>query len=89
MFNIVKRELDTGTVRLRDGQTLVLTGVISDDQRAVAQKVPILGDLPLIGQYFRQSTNNRQKSSLLSSPPQELFEMMVKMLCYGSISVAN
>ena len=90
VFNIVKRELDTGTVRLRDGQTLVLTGVISDDQRAVAQKVPILGDLPLIGQYFRQSTNNRQKSELIIlATPRIVRDGYEDAGGYGSISVAN
>ena len=65
LFNIVKRQLDSGVVRLRDGQTLVLTGVMSEDQRSVVDKVPILGDLPLVGQFFRRSGNSRQKSELV------------------------
>lgn len=65
IFNIVKRALDSGTVRLRDGQTLVITGVIQDDQRAIATKVPLLGDIPIIGQFFRASSNSRQKSELI------------------------
>ena len=51
--NISARKLKSGKVRLRDGQSLVLTGVISDSDREVATKWPILGDLPLIGQLFR------------------------------------
>jgi len=65
LYNIVKRQLDSGIIRLRDGQTLVLTGVMSEDQRAVVDKVPILGDLPLVGQFFRGSANSRQKSELI------------------------
>ena len=59
------RALDTGKIRVRDGQTLVLTGVISDlDIQAVA-KWPILGDMPLIGQFFRSSAGGRAKRELV------------------------
>jgi type IV pilus assembly protein PilQ len=59
------RRLDTGSVRVRDGQTLVLTGVISDNDRSELSKWPILGDVPLIGQFFRASSNTRQKRELV------------------------
>ncbi len=57
--------MKSGKVRLRDGQSLVLTGVISDSDREVATKWPILGDLPLIGQLFRKSTSAREKNELV------------------------
>jgi type IV pilus assembly protein PilQ len=60
-----RRRLDTGNLRVRDGQTLVLTGVISDDDRATVSKWPILGDIPLVGQFFRNSGTNRKKSELV------------------------
>ena len=63
--NISARKLKSGKVRLRDGQSLVLTGVISDSDREVATKWPILGDLPLIGQLFRKSTSAREKNELV------------------------
>ncbi len=59
------RKLDTGTIRVRDGQTLILTGVISDDDKRVISKWPIVGDIPLIGSLFRQSTKGRSKSELV------------------------
>jgi type IV pilus assembly protein PilQ len=59
------RRLDTGAVRVRDGQTLILTGVISDADLAELRKWPILGDIPLIGQFFRQSSNAREKRELV------------------------
>jgi type IV pilus assembly protein PilQ len=62
---INKRRLDTGNLRVRDGQTLILTGVISDDVRATVSKWPILGDIPLIGQFFRFSGTNRRKTELV------------------------
>jgi type IV pilus assembly protein PilQ len=59
------RRLDTGSARVRDGQTLILTGVISDSDLQVVSKWPILGDIPLVGQFFRNSTGQRQKRELV------------------------
>ena len=59
------RRLDTGTVRVRDGQTLILTGVISDSDVQAVSKWPILGDIPLIGQFFRSSAGRRNKRELV------------------------
>ena len=57
------RRLDTGEVR--DGQTLILTGVISDTDQAVVRKWPVLGDIPFVGQFFRNSINQREKRELV------------------------
>lgn len=59
------RRLDTGALRVRDGQTLILTGVISDFDRAEVSKWPVLGDIPLIGSLFRSSGNRREKRELV------------------------
>jgi type IV pilus assembly protein PilQ len=59
------RRLDTGSARVRDGQTLILTGVISDRDTEAVTKWPILGDLPIIGQFFRNSGSNRAKRELV------------------------
>jgi type IV pilus assembly protein PilQ len=59
------RRLDTGALRVRDGQTLILTGVISDVDVAEVTKWPILGDIPLVGQFFRGSSNRREKRELV------------------------
>lgn len=59
------RKLDTGAVRVRDGQTLILTGVITDQDVNEVSKWPILGDMPLIGQFFRSSNRTRKKNELV------------------------
>jgi len=59
------RRLDTGSVRVRDGQTLILTGVISDEDSRIVRKWPIVGDIPLIGQFFRASDDFRRKNELV------------------------
>ena len=59
------RRLDTGSVRVRDGQTLILTGVISDFNSQTSTKWPVLGDLPIVGQFFRGSGSIREKRELV------------------------
>ena len=65
VFNISGRSMSSGKIRLRDRQTLVLTGVILDEDKVDVQKWPILGDLPFIGQLFRSSVSLRQKNELV------------------------
>jgi type IV pilus assembly protein PilQ len=59
------RSLDTGALRVRDGQTLIMTGVISDFDRVEVSKWPILGDIPLVGSLFRSSGSRREKRELV------------------------
>ena len=59
------RRLDSGSIRVRDGQTLILAGVISDEDIQRVTKWPVLGDIPLIGQFFRASSGGRRKNELV------------------------
>ena len=59
------RSLDTGNARVRDGQTLILTGVLSDRDIQAVAKWPVLGDLPIVGQFFRKSDGGREKRELV------------------------
>ncbi|MEO0397083.1 MAG: AMIN domain-containing protein [Cyanobacteria bacterium P01_A01_bin.137] len=67
---ISTRALSSGQIRVRDGQTLVLSGIIQDTDVASVTKVPILGDLPIIGALFRDTntTNERQELIVLLTP---------------------
>lgn len=64
------RRLSSGLVRVRDGQTLILSGIIQDSDRAEVTKVPILGDIPILGALFRrtQRTNQRQEVIVMLTP---------------------
>nr|WP_199326116.1 type IV pilus secretin family protein [Nostoc parmelioides] len=64
------RSLQSGVVRLRDGQTLILSGIIQESDRSTVSKLPILGDLPLIGSLFRKTnrTNERREVIVLLTP---------------------
>ncbi|MGA9333066.1 MAG: hypothetical protein WBV39_02195, partial [Rudaea sp.] len=59
-----KRELKT-TVLVKDDSLLVLGGLISDNVKDSVQKVPALGDIPLIGNLFRYRSNDHLKQNLM------------------------
>tara|TARA_A100001388_G_scaffold277047_1_gene266646 strand:+ start:483 stop:2339 length:1857 start_codon:yes stop_codon:yes gene_type:complete len=59
------RKLDTGAIRVKNKDTLVLTGVIKDEDSTSTSKVPILGDIPLLGSLFRDSRDIKKKSELI------------------------
>ncbi|MFB6276327.1 MAG: secretin and TonB N-terminal domain-containing protein [Halothece sp.] len=65
-----KRQLNSGEIRLRDGQTLIVAGIIQDEQRTTVSKVPILGDLPILGSLFRSTDkeNVRREVIVLLTP---------------------
>jgi type IV pilus assembly protein PilQ len=65
IYDLVVRQLKTGEFRVRDGQTLILTGVIQDETKEVVTKWPVVGDLPLIGQFFRKTNSIREKRELV------------------------
>ncbi|WP_237416451.1 MULTISPECIES: type II secretion system secretin GspD [Halomonadaceae] len=59
-----KREIKT-TVLADDEETIVLGGLINEDYRVSQSKVPLLGDIPLLGALFRSETKTRQKRNLI------------------------
>jgi type IV pilus assembly protein PilQ len=60
-----RRELTSGLVRLRDGQTLILSGVIQESDRTITSKVPILGDIPILGALFRSTSDETQRTEVV------------------------
>jgi type IV pilus assembly protein PilQ len=65
-----ERTLSSGEIRLRDGQTLILSGIIQESDRTTVNKVPILGDIPILGALFRSTnkSNQRQEVIVLLTP---------------------
>ncbi|HJR60268.1 MAG TPA: secretin N-terminal domain-containing protein [Vicinamibacterales bacterium] len=58
------REINT-TIRLKDGETNMLAGLIRDDERTVLSGVPGLSDLPLIGRLFANHRKQTQQTDIL------------------------
>jgi pilus assembly protein CpaC len=66
-FNIpgvTSRQSDT-TVRLSDGQSFAIAGLLSSRMRSQIDKIPFLGDLPILGALFRSIEYSRDESELL------------------------
>jgi len=61
---LTSRQSET-TVRLADGQSFAIAGLLSDRVRSNVQKIPFLGDLPILGLLFRSVSYQRDESELL------------------------
>lgn len=59
-----KRVIKT-TVLVEDGDTIVLGGLIDDNVQEIERRVPILGNIPLIGRMFRSTSTSRTKRNLI------------------------
>ncbi len=60
-----ERSLRSGQIRMRDGQTLVLSGIIQESDRVSVAKVPILGDIPILGSLFRRTNKTNQRNEVI------------------------
>jgi general secretion pathway protein D len=65
-YQIGTRNAST-VLRLKDGENQVLAGLISDAERSSANKVPGLGELPVIGRLFGSTSDEGQKTELMLS----------------------
>lgn len=65
-YQIGARNAST-VLRLKDGETQILGGLINDSERKSAQRVPGLGDLPLVGRLFASQKDDNQKTELVLS----------------------
>jgi general secretion pathway protein D len=62
---IFSRRTVTTNVSIYDGSTVVLGGLIREDVQKVEDKVPLLGDLPMVGRLFRSSVDQHIKRNLM------------------------
>lgn len=60
----LKRTIDTSVV-VNDSETVVIGGLIENSPARSENKVPLLGDIPLLGRLFKYETQSRQKTNLL------------------------
>lgn len=61
---ISRRSIET-VANVRNGQTLVLGGIFRNELQNSVEKVPLLGDLPLFGQFFKRKSNSKNKTELM------------------------
>ena len=85
------REITT-TIRLKDGQTNMLAGLIRDDERTVLSGVPGLIDLPLIGRLFASNHKESQQTDIILTLTPHIVRMLDssrKRTCGRSDSAAE
>lgn len=63
-YKITTRQADT-TVRMKNGETMVIGGLIGKEESSNVSKIPFLGDLPIIGQLFRNTHNTKSESEIV------------------------
>ncbi|WP_407278386.1 secretin N-terminal domain-containing protein [Aromatoleum evansii] len=68
-YQVGSRSAST-SLRLRNGETQVLAGLINDEERSSAQRLPGLGNLPMVGRLFsaQRDSNNKTEIALLITP---------------------
>lgn len=65
-YQIGSRSAST-VLRLKDGETQVLAGLINDEDRMASSRVPGLGDLPILGRLFGSQKDDRNKTEIVLS----------------------
>lgn len=60
-----KRNLELKNVRIKDGDTLVIGGMMRENEEKTVYKVPFLGDIPGLGTLFRSSSVSKERSELV------------------------
>jgi len=63
-YRITTREAESN-VCMKDGETLVIAGLIGSEESKTNSKVPFLGDLPLIGALFKNEYNNKSETEVV------------------------
>jgi len=65
-----RRDLDLKNIRIKDGETLTIGGLINESEQKNVSKIPVLGDLPGVGIFFRNtdSTKTRQELVIMITP---------------------
>lgn len=64
LVDLAKRSAKTNVV-VKNGQTIVIGGLLSDEENRTEQKIPLLGDIPFLGWLFRNQTRRTTKTNLL------------------------
>jgi type IV pilus assembly protein PilQ len=61
----VKRRISTTTIRVKDGETIIMAGLLGTNSSKTVHKVPFLGDIPFIGGLFRHTAELTSKTDLI------------------------
>ena len=60
-----RRNLELKGIRIKDGETLVIGGLIQETESKTTTKIPFLGDIPILGVLFRSTDTQREKEEMI------------------------
>ena len=63
-YRFQNRSADT-IVRMKDGETMVIGGLIGSEESRTLSKIPFLGDLPILGNFFKSKKTSRESSEIM------------------------
>ena len=60
-----RSDLNLKGIRIKDGETMVIGGMIQETETKSVSKIPFLGDLPVIGMFFRSTQTQKGKEEMV------------------------
>ena len=63
-YKITSRTADTN-VRMRNGETLIIGGLINEEEQETLRKVPFISNLPILGELFKDRTKTKNKTEVI------------------------
>jgi len=63
---IVDRRETISRITVKDGQTIVLSGILTEQESTITRKIPILGNIPILGEFFTSRDNENTTSELIA-----------------------
>lgn len=61
----IKSRKSRTTIELADGESFVLAGLLSESEKEILKKVPYIGDIPVLGAFFRSTSSQRERTELV------------------------
>ncbi|HIU63925.1 MAG TPA: type II and III secretion system protein [Candidatus Avacidaminococcus intestinavium] len=63
-YRITSRSADTN-VRMRNGETLIIGGLINEEEQETLRKIPFLSNLPILGELFKDRSKSKNKTEVM------------------------
>jgi len=74
------------TVRVTDGQTIFLAGLLSEEETEELRKVPVLGQIPLLGALFTHKLKVKRKTNLIIEIKPKIIRKSSELVLGGAVS---
>ena len=87
-YKITSRTADT-YVRMRNGETLVIGGLINEEEQKNIQKIPFLSNIPILGELFKNRSNTKTKTEVMMILTPHITEAGASPAIYDTQSLEN